>query len=758
MKNDGKLGAARTVKGRILIMSVIMTLATVINVIISIVIQYNQTMANIKQDVEDNLKNSAGTVKTGVNNLTILVNDHAYDYEFIAGTAEQKEEHIKNIMSFDKTMLSLVFMDADGVCYGGEIPEAVKSKLNSASSVITTPDSITGSFYIAVKTSMGTVLCSNTKTEKLNSILSQSSADAFLLSPEGKVVSASGAEASGDYSKYVCKEENQTVIDPIQDGGYCYGAGKLEVGENWTLLVRKSSNGYFSGLNSTIRLSIGTLLIMIGLCFSSNYYFKKTVTEPLEKACKKLVDMSNGVLSGEPVNHSSDDDMGQLSAAVNKMAGYNNTIINDIRHTAEEIAANNLCVKPNGEYTGDFIPLKEALEKIVESIRTVVANVEEAGRQVSSGSEEMSRNSAVLSTAAEEQSATVSQLNENLNAVYNEINSNAQACGQASGTAKECLELVNEGNAKMGDMLEAMNEINGTSSKIANIIKTIQDISEQTNILSINASIEAARVGAAGKGFAVVAGEVGKLAEKTAQAAKTTTGLIQSSIDSVKHGTVIANETAETLGKIVEKTDATSRVVGDIAEASTKQAESVKEVLVGMNSISAAVNQVSDSARECADSSEELAGQAELLHSTIDKFTISESKPKYAPAKPAPAAKKPASINLDDNAEKKPNPSVKAPAKPASAAKKPASISLDDNAEKKPQPSVKAPAKPAPAAKKPASINLDDNAEKKPQPSVKHAAIKTNEAAPAVKSGGEPVTKATMQPVKRTITLDNNKY
>ena len=762
MKNDGKLGAMRTVKGRILIMSVIMTLATVINVIISVVIQYNQTMANIKQDVEDNLKNSAGTVQTGVNNLTILVNDHAYDYEFIAGTAEQKEEHIKNIMSFDKTMLSLVFMDADGVCYGGEIPETVKSKLNSASSVITTPDSITGSFYIAVKTSMGTVLCSNTKTEKLNSILSQSSADAFLLSSEGKVVSASGAETSGDYSKYVCKEKNQTIIDSMQDGGYCYGAGKLEVGENWTLLVRKSSHGYFSGLNSTIRLSIGTLLIMIGLCFSSNYYFKKTVTEPLEKARKKLVDMSNGVLSGEPVSHSADDDMGQLSAAVNKMAGYNNTIINDIRHTAEEIAANNLCVKPNGEYTGDFIPLKEALEKIVESIRTVVANVEEAGRQVSSGSEEMSRNSAVLSTAAEEQSSTVSQLNENLNAVYNEINSNAQACGQASGTAKECVELVNEGNAKMGDMLEAMNEINGTSSKIANIIKTIQDISEQTNILSINASIEAARVGAAGKGFAVVAGEVGKLAEKTAQAAKTTTGLIQSSIDSVKHGTVIANETAETLGKIVEKTDATSKVVGDIAEASTKQAESVKEVLAGMNSISAAVNQVSDSARECADSSEELAVQAELLHSTIDKFKISEGKPRYALAKPAPAAKKPASINLDDSAEKKPNPSVKAPAKPAPAVKKPTSINLDDNAEKKPNPSVKAPAKPAPAAKKPASINLDDNAEKKPNPSVKapakHAAIKTNEAAPAVKSGGEPVTKATMQPVKRTITLDNNKY
>ena len=715
----------RTVRGRVFMMSLVMAIATVANVIISIVIQYNQTMENITQDIEDNLGNSAGIVQNGVKNLNILVNDHAYDYEFVAGTPQQKEEHIKNIMSFDPTMLSLVFMDQNGVCYGGEVPEAVKSKLNSASSVITSPDSPTGSFYIAVKTSMGTILCSNTKTEKLNSILSQSSTDAFLLSADGKVIASSGAEASGDYSKYVCKDE-KTVIDSMKDSGNCYGAVKLEVGENWTLLVRKSSGGYFSGLNSTVRLGIGTLVIMIALCLSANYYFTKTVTRPLGKIRKKLIDMSNGVLSGGPIDYNEKDDLGELSSAVNKMAMYNDTILSDIKRTAEEIAANNLCVKPNGQYVGDYIPLKEALEKIVESISAVIESVEEAGRQVSGGSEEMSRNSAILSTAAEEQSSTVAQLNESLDAVYNEINSNAAACSQASENAKECMELVNEGNAKMGDMLNAMSEINGTSSKIANIIKTIQDISEQTNILSINASIEAARVGAAGKGFAVVAGEVGKLAEKTAQAAKTTTGLIQSSIDSVKHGTVIANETAETLGKIVEKTETTSKVVEDIADASTKQAESVKDVLTGMNSISAAVNQVSDSARECADSSEELAEQAELLHSTIDKFKLSGKKIK--PAKPAPAAKKPTSINLDDNAPKKPQPSVKAPVKPASA-------------------------------KKPTSINLDDNAPKKPISSAKHAAIKSDEApTAAVKAGGEPVSKATMQPVKRTITLDNNKY
>lgn len=740
MGNDVKLGSSRTVKGRIMLMSLVMTIAAILNVVINLIAQNNQTKENIVNTLRGNLAGTAHLSQNGINNLVILVGDHAHDYEFKNGTSEQKIAHMKEIMSYDANIQELVFTDASGVSTGGEMPAEVKSRLGSTNYVISSPSGVSGSFYIAVKTAEGNTLCAKMITAKLTDFLSGIDNDAFLLASDGTVIASSGAAGNSKYADFVQTTGDGAIFTNVAgDSGNCYAAKKLDISDNWTVLVRCAANDFNGGFNTALRLSIGTIIVMIALGLGANYFFGKSVTKPLGKIQKKIIDMSNGVLSGAPVDHKADDDLGVLADAVNRMADYNNTIITDITHTAEEIAAENLCVKPNGAYNGDFVPVKEALEKIVSSIRSVIENIEEAGRQVSSGSEEMSRNSAVLSTAAEEQSTTVSQLNDKLNLVYDEISNNAKiACEQASGTAKECMELVNEGNVKMGNMLEAMNEINGTSAQIANIIKTIQDISEQTNILSINASIEAARVGAAGKGFAVVAGEVGKLAEKTAQAAKSTTKLIKSSIQSVRNGTVIANETAEMLGKIVEKTDATAKVVEDIADASAKQAESVKDVLSGMNIISSEVNQVSNSARECADSSEELATQAVMLHNTVDRFIITEGK----------AAKR-AAEKLEASASKK------------KVSEKPAEIRLDDSEKKVNKTAASAPKKAAPTAKPASSAPAKPVAPAKPaaKPAPAKPVIKLDEEpAAVVKSGTAPVTKATMQPVSRNISLDNNKY
>lgn len=824
MKSDAKLGMGRTVKGRVLIMSLIFLIGMMASVAVSCVIQYSQTRKNIENSLRDNLKSAVSIAEGGLNSLKRLESDHAYDYEFVSGTDEQKTEHAKAVASFDPNTLEIVYMDASGACFGGEIPDSVRSKLASSSLVITTPENAEGEFYIAVKTNEGTALCSKVSANKLSEALAGSTRDAFLLSSDGTIIASSGAQGSDKYAQYVQTTEEGTVYpSTLADNGRCYAAAKLSVGDDWTLLIRSDSSSLYSGIITIFWVSIGIIVIMIVICVSSNFYFKKTVTEPLDEIRGKIVDMSNGIISGAHVEHKADDELGILSEAVNAMADYNSTIITDIKRTAESIAAQNLCVKPSGSYSGDFIPVKEALEKIVDSIRTVIGNIEAAGKQVSGGSEEMSRNSAVLSTAAEEESVTVSQLNGRLNAVYEEINSNATvACEEANAASKECMELVTQGNEKMGDMLAAMNEINGTSSKIANIIKTIQDISEQTNILSINASIEAARVGAAGKGFAVVAGEVGKLAEKTAQAAKTTTSLIESSIKSVENGTVIANETAEMLGKIVEKTGATSKVVESIAEASTKQAESVKEVLVGMNSISTAVNQISDTARGCADSSEELAAQAVMLNSTVEGFVLDSKnapKPVINRDAPKPAAPKPAVTKPVEPKPAAPKPVAQKPVESKPAAPKPAPKKAEPKptapktAESKPaapKPAAPKPVEPKPAPikaepkpvipkatnPKPSVIHLDEDEERaarkaqeqakpvpkkaEPKPVPQKAAPKPapQKAAPApapkpapkpiiklddepvrpASSGSAPITKATMQPVQRTIHLDNNKY
>ncbi len=734
--------AKSSIKGKILIVSLLLMLGLVINVTVGIIVQYIQTEKNVGSMLSENLDSSVTLVKSGLNNITILVMDHANDYEFWNGTAEEKAAHAQQVASYDDNVNNLIFMDSDGTFHNGEIPQNVISALNTSQVVMTTPSDANSMFYLGVKRSDGGILCSEMK---LGTILSGSACDTFILKSDGTVIASEVKNNTPvtNYSQYVQKSGAREIyVSPQGEWGslHCFASSALEGTDDWTVLISAKSGDYYNSIVTAFTVNMVVIVIMILLIVLVNVFIGKSIVKPLEEVRAKISEMSDGHLSGGNVTVRSNDELGELARAVNSMAEYNNGIINDIHYYAEEIGKENLCVKPRAQYVGDYIPVKKSLESIVESMREIVGNVESAGREVSISSAQMSTNSAVLSQAAAEEADTVSQLNESLHSVHDQINNSAEKAAQARSMTEETVASMNEGSEKMSRMLDAMREINTTSSQIANIIKTIQDISFQTNILSLNASIEAARAGAAGKGFAVVAGQVGNLANKTAQAAKSTTGLIETSLKAVDHGTVIANETAEMLGMIVSKAGESATVVEEIADASTKQAESIKQVLEGMNSISSAVSQISVSAKECADSSELLATQSAMLHETVDKFVLDS---KSAPAKTASAPKSVQSAPKTMTGASKKTISLPddEPAKTAVSAPKPTApqktISLPGDKPTAPKAASKPAARPA---SKPV-INLDDD----------------EGTAPAA-SAGKVVSKATMQPVKRTIRMDNDKY
>lgn len=761
----------RTVKRKIMLFSLVLTVAMIINIACCVAVQYAHTSNSITQMLNENAVGSKALVDNGLQSLLILVNDHAYDYEFLNGTDSQKTEHAAALASFDENMTAVVFADSTGKSYGGELPAQVTSALASEKQVIVLSDDYSA-FYLAVKTDMGNILCTTMKVEKLKSVLDNCPNEVMLTANDGKVIISSGdAQADKNYAEYVQKPgEIKIVTNPKGENNISYSAIGLSGSQNWTLVVKAEIGGYLSGMHTITIVSIIMIVLFVALGLLANAYFNKKVTKPLKKIQNKISEMAEGIISGADIDYNGDDDLGALADAVNTMAHHNGEIIGDITYTAGEIAKENLCVKPGVEYYGDYVPVKTALESIVDSVRDVIMNVEQAGREVSVGSEQMSKNSAVLSRAADEENVTVKQLNESLNIVYTQSNDNSDKAATARSIAEESMNLVNEGNEKMAKMLDAMNEISKNSSEIANIIQTIQDISSQTNILSLNASIEAARAGAAGKGFAVVAGEVGNLANKAAEAAKTTTQLIETSIKAVKNGTVIANETAEMLGKIVEKTDVTSKVVEDIADASAKQAESVKEVLAGMSSISNAVEQISDSARECADSSEELATQAATLHKTVDRFVIDEKKSTAQKAdskqvssraanKTVQPAKKSAdkiTVKADEKVSTKEKPNTSE--KPVTAEKSQTTENVEptETAKETSPDEKQLKEKSAQTAVKSAAKPTDKKGAEKPVEKPKATELVNDTPAPA--NTAKTVSKATAKPIKRNIPLDDNKY
>lgn len=643
--------------------------------------------------------------------------------------------------------------------------------------------------------------------EHLELILNNNSCDTVVIDDSGNVIASYVMEGTikSNYKEYVQKAGQSTLYPNsagVKGSRRVYAAKGIE-GTNYTLLIGVPSSEYYGGLLTAIWLN-GALVVIMGVFIAIvNLIISSSITKPLGKIREKIVDMSRGNLSGQRIDVNTDDEMGVLAYSVNSLSEYTRNIIGDIHYTAEEIANQNLCVQPKAQYNGDFVPVRNSLEKIVSSMKDVVASIEAAGREVSSGSAQMSSNSSILSQAADEGSATAQELSASLNSVHDQINHSAERAVQARNLTEMSVNAINEGNEKMTKMLEAMREINATSSQIANIIKTIQDISFQTNILSLNASIEAARAGAAGKGFAVVAGEVGSLAGKTAEAAKSTTGLIETSLKAVENGTVIANETAEMLGMIVNRANESAEVVEEIAQAATKQAESIKQSIEGMNSIMTSVDQVSSAAHESEQSAAMLATQSAMLEETVNKFVIDTNNVHRATApKPAVSYTQPAKpVSQPQTSSYNPAPAPAgqpiSAARPAPAKSK-AKIELPDD---RPQSSGTGTAAPKPAAKpvqqahpakptlaKPAAASQtakpakpatkivlsDDELDDKPATAAKPAAapkpaapskpaaaskpvIKDDDSA-ASASTGKVVKKATMQPVNRTIRMDPDKY
>lgn len=588
----------------------------------------------------------------------------------------------------------------------------------------------------------------------VNTMHTSDATEFYLLTNDGRLLASMNGSLSAEQ---VAGYMNITDVETVSDNGrnHIVTASPI-IGTDWTAVVICDAKEFLGNAFIAVLVMIITTTIsfVVGALVISK--FVKRIIVPLNAINGKILDMEQGKLSGDAIEVHTGDELETLADAVNSMTAYTNTIIKDIESVSAKLAAEDLTAEPAADYIGDYAPIKSALYGIINSTSDVIRQIGASSKLVSDGSSKMSDNSTTLSQAATEQAATVEELNASIVEISSNISANADSAGKAKVLADDCMKIVNEGNVKMTDMLHAMEEINETSSQIANIIKTIEDISFQTNILSLNASIEAARAGEAGKGFAVVAGEVGQLAGKTAEAAKNTTALIKTSLTAVENGTVMANETAKMLSKIVSETDDTAKVIDKIAAASQEQADSVKQILVGMDQISTSVQMTSGSSAECAASAEELSGQAKVLLDLVQRFKIadaaSEKKRKKAARAAANALKSDApaapSAPAAPAAEKKEAPAAK-PAESAETAKPVSENPAAKPAQNAPEKPAEKPKAAAPAAKAPAKSEA-------PKASPKPAA-----PAPAPAVSHAPVTPAAPKPAsapKRTIVLDDDKY
>lgn len=349
----------------------------------------------------------------------------------------------------------------------------------------------------------------------------------------------------------------------------------------------------------------------------------ETILVPLHQIEDVAQELTEGNLHSTLEYHS-EDEIGRLAHSMRKSIRILGSYVDDIDRAMKQFSEGNFDVQPQVEWKGDFIGILNSFMAFEKSMADTVKGIQHVSDEVFEGAEQVASSSSDLADGATNQAAVVEELTATVENVSEQVAQNSKTAKEISGRVDELGNSILDSNSKMREMVDSMNEINVASKEIDKIIATINEIAAQTNLLALNASIEAARAGEAGRGFAVVANQVNVLADQSAQAAKESSLLIETSVKAVEKGMVIAGQTAAKLEEVAQSSKTITEEVANIADTLETQTTEIYQINQGIEQINDVVQTNSATSEECAAASQEMSNEAENLRGLIQKFKVAK--------------------------------------------------------------------------------------------------------------------------------------
>lgn len=416
-------------------------------------------------------------------------------------------------------------------------------------------------------------------------------------------------------SEYVYGEEYQTAIEKISALKEKFlndlDARTLSQVEE----LQKDANAI------RIRMILALALVVL-ISFIIMIANRVQIIRPVMMVKDQMVEISQGNLSAEFSLEPNTSEIGMLVASIHETKRELKKYIDDIERKLAQMADGNMDLAIDTDYRGEFLPIQNAMNQILDSLNQALSKIDQSSEFVAVESKRMASGAQTLSTGTVAQASAVEELSAGIQDISQQVENTSNDAKTGKDASMDAMKHLQICDSKMKSLTETIGEITKSSRQIGGIIKTIEDISFQTNILALNASVEAARAGEAGKGFAVVAGEVQSLANKSAASAKDITELIENSIKQIADGKNLSEDTTNALTGLVASAQVATEMIEKIADSAVQQNTAIKQIKLGMEQISGVVQTNAATAQETASSAEELYNHAEEMKLAMQQFKL----------------------------------------------------------------------------------------------------------------------------------------